>query len=128
MKIGSFIFLVFILTSCSNAIETVTVMQVPPQVSNEIDTLNIGCVGSYEVLENGEEINCLYGSEKIRHGHWITYVLIVSKTTNKMVRAKMEEGYYKWNKRVGFWRIYNQDGTIRDSIEYKNGVALNSEL
>jgi hypothetical protein len=127
MKTWFPIIFIFILISCNDTIETVKI----EQISNAFDnTMNVGCPGSYEILENGEYINCRFGKDKIRHGHWITYVLIVPEgsKTNKMVRAKMEEGYYHWNKRVGFWKIYNQDGTIRDSLEYKNGIAVNYEL
>jgi hypothetical protein len=130
MKTGVVLILIFFFISCSDTIETLKVVQTPNQKSDEVNILDIGCIVTYETLENGEEINRVFGKEKVRHGHWITYVLIVPKgsTTNKMVRAKMEEGFYHWNKKVGFWKIYNQDGTVRDSIEYKNGVAMSYEL
>lgn len=39
-------------------------------------------------------------------------------------RIIIEEGSYKDNKREGFWKHYNSDGSIKDSIEYKNDVPL----
>ena len=45
-------------------------------------------------------------------------------TVNTIIRAKIEEGYYRCNKRTGFWKFYNNDGTLKDSVEYKNDVAV----
>jgi len=113
----------FLITACNQKTELVS-------KSNEtigIDTINIGYLGSYDVnpLDTSEKINQVYDKEKIKHGHWIAFGAAVTKTMNdKVVRTKIEEGYYRFNKKVGFWKFYNEDGTLKDSIEYKNDIAV----
>jgi antitoxin component YwqK of YwqJK toxin-antitoxin module len=56
---------------------------------------------------------------------WITFALAVTKNNKvKTNKVKIEEGYYRKNKKFGVWKFYNEDGTIRDSVEYKNFIPL----
>lgn len=85
-----------------------------------------GCLTSFETV-NGETINKTYGGG-IKDGHWITYEFVIPNVKqnkdSKVIRAKMEEGYYKENKKEGFWKFYNNDGTLKDSVEYKNDEPI----
>jgi hypothetical protein len=85
-----------------------------------------GCLASYETV-NGETINKTYGGD-IKDGHWIHFEFVIptakENKDKKVVRAKMEEGYYKENKKEGFWKFYNKDGTLKESVEYKNDVPV----
>lgn len=117
----------FFIQACSDSKGTVTA----DQGSNMIDTINMGCLGTYELdfQGSGDTINKIYGEDHIKHGRWVTYALNLSKekpTTDnaKTIRIKTEEGYYRNNKKVGFWKFYNEDGTLKDSIEYKSDVPL----
>ncbi len=109
--------LLFFILACSNKTESVLINQ----TTNLIDTLNIGCLGSYDInpANNKEKINQVYGKDQIKDGHWIVFGL-TKNTDKKVSRVKLEEGYYRKNKKVGFWKIYNEGGTLKDSIEYKN--------
>lgn len=108
--------ILFFIQACSTKTESVT----KNQTTNSTDTLNIGCLSSYDInpSNNQEKINQVYGKDHIKDGHWI--IFSVSKNTNEKInRIKLEEGYYRKNKKIGFWKFYNTDGTLKDSIEYK---------
>ena len=112
--------------ACSDKTETVTITQDP----NSLDTINLGGLGSYDInpSDNKERINQVYGKQHIKDGHWITFGFAASKTgDNKADRIKIEEGYYRKNKKVGYWKTFNDDGTIKDSVAYKNGVSVTSK-
>lgn len=101
------------------------------ETKNTVDTLDIGCLGSYELdlNGNGDTINGVYGKDHIKHGRWITYILRSSETgaraeSAKTRRTKSEEGFYNKNKRTGLWKFYNEDGSIKDSVEYRDGVPV----
>jgi len=34
-------------------------------------------------------------------------------------KVKTEEGFYKDDKKVGFWKKFNGDVSIKDSVEFK---------
>lgn len=112
----------FLTLACSEKPEIVTLNK-----TNIIDTINIGCLGTYDLnpLNTHERINQVYDKQKIKHGHWISFGVTVTKIADdKVIRTKLEEGYYRFNKKVGFWKFYNEDGSLKDSIEYKNDVAV----
>jgi hypothetical protein len=88
------------------------------------DTLMDGCLAGFEIVENGDTINRIYGNNKIRQGHWIIFVLVSRDADSPLVKAKMEEGHYHHNKRTGFWKTYNKNGTVRDSSEYRDGALV----
>lgn len=116
----------FFIQACCDEKETVTIKQ----DTNAIDTLTIGCLGSYDInpSDNKERINQVYGKDRIKDGHFITFGFAVTKNAdNKTARIKIEEGYYRRNKKVGFWKFYKDDGTIKDSVEYKNDVPVSNK-
>lgn len=101
-----------------------------------VENMGRGCVDIYElnVLDNSDTINRTYG-DGTKEGHWITFEW--TDPNEKMVnenkenlakagRAKIEEGYYKDNKKEGFWKFFNKDGTLKDSVEYKNDLLVRS--
>ena len=70
----------------------------------------------------------MFGKDHIKSGHWISYGFTLKKTVdNKTERVKIEEGYYRNNKKTGFWKFYNEDGTLKDSVEYKDDVPVIKE-
>jgi hypothetical protein len=87
----------------------------------------MGCYLPFELnpLGNNDTINrmCYEGTKA---GHWIVFQWIIPNGKQPLgaavspVRAKLEEGYYLSNKKEGFWKFYKTDGTLRDSIEFKN--------
>lgn len=127
-----FAVLICFIYACNNKTET----QIVEHATTAIDTLNIGCPVSYElnILGNLDTINKVYGKENIKHGHWITFGMIIPKekralnskenSDKNIIRAKLEEGFYRNNKKEGFWKFYNNDGSFKDSIEYKNDVVV----
>ena len=119
-------FVLFFLSACTDTTETVTIKQDP----NALDTLNLGGLGSYDInpADTKERINQVYGKQHIKEGHWITFGFTASKTgDNKADRIKIEEGYYRKNKKVGYWKTFNDDGTLKDSVAYQNGVPVTSK-
>ena len=109
--------------ACDDKIETVDIKQ----GADSNDTISIGCLGLYDInpSDNKERINQVYSKGGIKDGHWIIFGLNFVKTADgKTNRAKIEEGYYRKNKKIGFWKFYNADGTLKDSVEYKNGVLV----
>lgn len=112
--------------SCGSKSEPVAINQGP----SAIDTINIGCLGSYDInpSDGKERINQVYGKDHIKDGHWITFgYAITNSVDNKAGRVKLEEGYYRKNKKTGFWKFYKEDGTIKDSVEYKNDVPVTNK-
>ena len=86
-----------------------------------------GCFDIYE-LNGLDTINRQYG-DGTKEGHWIIYAWIDPKEKGegdkKPGRSKITEGNYKDNKKEGFWKFYDKnDGTLLDSVEYKNDVAV----
>jgi len=113
----------FLIQACADKTEIVTIKQ----DTNAIDTLTIGCCGSYDInpSDNKEKINQVYGKDRIKDGHWINFDFAVTKAAdNKINRIKIEEGYYRRNKKVGFWKFYKEDGTLKDSVEFKNDAPI----
>jgi antitoxin component YwqK of YwqJK toxin-antitoxin module len=113
----------FLLQACSEEHENMTLSQ----NTNSVDTLITGCLVSYDInpSDNKERINQVFGKDQIKDGHWITFALAVTKNSKvKANKVKIEEGYYRKNKKVGVWKFYNEDGTISDSVEYKNFIPM----
>jgi hypothetical protein len=87
------------------------------KIEGLVDTLNIGCLSSYDInpSNNQEKINKVYGKDQIKDGHWIIFG-IAKNAHEKVNRVKLEDGYYRKNKKIGFWKLFNKDGTLKDSI------------
>ena len=101
-----------------------------PKTTANIISKDINCPVPKEFLENGDTINKTL-ENGIKVGHWISFDWIIPKGKEpnaaavRVVRAKLEEGFYKNNKKEGFWKFYDKDnGTFKDSVEYKNDIAV----
>jgi len=86
---------------------------------NTTDMNDKHSAGSFELNVHGhnDTINMIY-ADGSKEGHWI------SSVWSNGSRVKMEEGYYKDNKKEGYWKFFNKDGSLKDSVEYKNDVAI----
>ena len=100
----------------------------------QLNLFTPACLSSFEFYSlDGklDTINRMY-SDSSKHGHWITYELVKavpaenesSKVNSKpeLMRVKTEEGYYFNNKKVGYWKNFNREGKIVDSIFYGDGT------
>ncbi len=76
----------------------------------------------------------------VKQGHWRVYktavlhhtiytqsgsdTAIKKSITSSPERVKMEEGFYKDNKKEGVWKYFSTSGILKDSVVYKNDVAV----
>ena len=81
--------------------------------------------GSYELVGH-DTINLinLIDCDSIKQGHWIVHKYAVLNKQIGPERIIDEEGFYKDNKKQGFWKKYSNAGKVLDSVEYKDGVAV----
>lgn len=87
------------------------------------------CYAPYELnpLDINDTINRMfYDGTKL--GHWIVFEWTIPDGAQPLgaakppVRIKVEEGYYKNNKKEGIWKFYRKDGTFKDSAMYRNDI------
>ncbi len=97
----------------------------------EVFISNRPCYIPFQILENGDTINKMYNNE-IKEGLWISHISIarggklsIASAGTGVINIKVEEGYYKNNKKEGFWKFYDRyDGTFKDSVKYKNDIVV----
>lgn len=68
-----------------------------------------------------DTVNIIYNG--LKQGKWI----IRGKDkhgTSHHAEEKVEEGFYKDDKKVGYWKKYSPEGTILDSILFENGIEV----
>jgi antitoxin component YwqK of YwqJK toxin-antitoxin module len=125
------VFISFTFPSCEeDSHEDKTEVAIIQTPLNLADTLNMGCLSAYEInyAGNKDTINRTYGDKKIKDGYWIIFGLSnsseKSSTVPQLARIKLADGYYKKNKKEGFWKFYKEDGSLKDSVEYKNDVQI----
>ncbi len=121
------IFVSCFVSSCNDN----TAVSVKQSPINRADTLNIGCLSSFEINPFGtnDTINRIYGDKRIKEGYWIIFGFIPTKkehatSVSKLVRMKLADGYYKKDKKEGFWKFYKEDGSLKDSVEYRNDMEV----
>ena len=49
---------------------------------------------------------------------------VQTKVLNAVDMVKLEEGLYVDNKKEGLWKLYYPSGRIKDSLVYKNDIAV----
>jgi len=121
------IFSIFISQACTDATE---VLNTQKDTTNT-DTITRGCLASYELNpeDNNEKINQVYNKDKVKEGHWMNFEFVLTENTKmKTTRIKTEEGYYRKNKKEGFWKFFKKDGTIADSVEYSNNLPVKNRF
>ncbi|HWY09777.1 MAG TPA: hypothetical protein VN026_00555 [Bacteroidia bacterium] len=81
--------------------------------------------GSYELsFKTGKDTFNLIDCENNKQGHWVIFKWVVLNKQNGPERIADEEGFYKDNKKQGFWKKFSPIGKVLDSVEYKDGVAI----
>lgn len=104
---------------------------------------NLGPADNYScpIVYNGDTINRYY--KDLKQGHFVLFDKDMERASTKTENATqvvytevnkqnsltslgrpLEEGDYKDDKKQGAWTYYNTDGSIKTTIEYKNGVAV----
>lgn len=56
----------------------------------------------------------------LKQGRWIVFYNATSKSDSLNQKLISEDGIYKDNKKHGLWKYYNLDGSLKNSIEYKD--------
>lgn len=46
------------------------------------------------------------------------------KSLTKNWRTSLEDGHYKDSKKQGVWTYFNDDGTVKNTVEYKDDVPV----
>lgn len=69
-----------------------------------------------------DTINIIDASGK-KQGHWIRFGQSLPKTCYKPDQ-KVDEGFYKDNKKTGVWTEYYCSGGIKNKITFTNGVPI----
>lgn len=92
----------------------------------------------FEIVENKDTINYL-DVNGLKQGHWIAFEVGMSSVNagvnfcpeadtaqhrvgswqNCSGKTKIEEGFYRDDKKIGYWKRFAKDGSIKDSVEYK---------
>lgn len=126
MRFISSVLILFLASSCEDDLQE----EKKESYINMGDTINAGCLSSYEINYAGanDTINRTYGNKNIKEGHWIFFGLSnrsdKTSTAPQLANVKLAEGYYKKDKKEGVWKFYKDDGSLKNSIEYKNDVQV----
>lgn len=119
MNTGQF-FQIVILTACLTMACTPNNAH-PKQQSNPASNPDSGsdCLATFEYnpFNPSEKINQEFGKQRNKYGHWIHLALTPNKN-QRLKKIKLAEGYYQNNVRVGTWKFYREDGTLKDSVNY----------
>jgi len=97
-------------------------------------------IQSFEFYGNGRDTINRTDFAKNKQGHWeIRKAVACTKTvqaiytgepgvqtkiSNDVDWVKLEEGDYVDNKKEGLWKIYYPSGRLKDTVVYKNDVAV----
>lgn len=117
---------IFLLQACNDSPKTVREYLAPVETNGNL-------------IYNGDTINRQYNG--IRQGHFVLFENVVQRDSalsknslgavntevnkqNTMLSfgRPLEEGYYKDGKRQGTWTYYNPDGSIKNTVEYKDDL------
>lgn len=108
---------VLFLSSCGNKTNT-NIKDILPQyeLTAEKDTINYVDVnglkqGHWIVYEKGPaDVNTTvtYSADSLTNLHTVSYSGVI----------KIEEGFYKNDKKTGLWKNFSKDGSVKDSSEH----------
>lgn len=68
---------------------------------------------------NGEITQGFVDDKGEKEGEWVSY------GPSNIIRGI---GYYKDNKKVGYWKTFKNDGTIWSELLYKNGEKVHGKI
>jgi antitoxin component YwqK of YwqJK toxin-antitoxin module len=117
-----------IIQACNNNSNTSTEKQGSkwPEVSFELykdDTINLNIdgikQGHWIIFENSIQNNTAYTKSAPTHSEEDQQPKSLTG-----LGSPLEEGYYKDGKKQGFWKYYNVDGNLKDSVEYKDDQVV----
>lgn len=75
------------------------------------------CQGSLAQSANQDTLNQIDPATGLKHGYWIVYNSI-KKLPDYPAEAKVEEGRFGNNKKIGLWKMYYPNGNIKNEITY----------
>jgi hypothetical protein len=76
--------------------------------------------GNVFLDHNGDTLNRT-DKQNRKQGKWVIFKEAHQKSITD-VSAMQEDGFYKDDKKEGYWRIYSQYGELLDSVLYINGI------
>lgn len=120
----------FVIAACTNE-------QKKSVADEQTKSVSERCTSSYELTGlGGKDTVNLIDCDKRKQGKWVlTKPVIFDKSITpsatkesmkrKLVHITLEEGFYKDDKKVGYWKYYNEeDGVLKDSVLFINGEAV----
>jgi len=84
------------------------------------DKQKLHSVGDNYVDQSGNPVN-LVDENNLKQGKWMIYRKGIENSMTSLA-SLASEGYYKDDKKTGYWKEYSKYGEIVDSVLYVNGV------
>jgi hypothetical protein len=78
------------------------------------------------IIIDGDTVN--KSKDDLKYGRWVTldYVPVkgnsLSSAATRVTQTIVEDGYYKNNKKDGYWKIYERYTGVIDTVLYVDGI------
>lgn len=92
-------------------------MKIKPRFMKQFLLLLFVCKIAIAQSVNSDTLNQVDPATGLKHGYWIVYNSI-KKLPAYPAEAKVEEGTFADSKKIGIWKMYFPNGTVKSEITY----------